>query len=101
MCGINQKIDLGELLSERRMKSQIRGKRILVALLRQCFCVGNIYLSKQKGDNTCERISRVRSDKLEERITPGVSEGGHPAQTADSEHAANPVARIVRNAHHG
>ena len=38
----------------------------------------------------------LQVEELEERITPGVSAGCHPAQAADSEHIAYPLARRVR-----
>jgi hypothetical protein len=46
MCGVNQKTDLAELLSERRMKSQIRGKRIHQPTVRLKYfsCGGAIFV---------------------------------------------------------
>src|SRR6266487_5408682 len=67
-------------------------------MARKWLCIEKIETPKRKGDNTYES---AYPERLEERITPGVSEGGHPAQTADPEHTANLVARMVRKTHHG
>ncbi len=85
MCGSNQKIDLGELLSERRMKSQIRGNDPDSCGACTASASRQSKSQKKKGGYTYEATSPVRSEELEERITPGLSGSGHPAQTAGPE----------------
>ena len=56
---------------------------------------------KQKGAKPNERLIRVRTEKLEERIAPSVFGGGYPPQAAARECSAYPVACIVRKDRRG
>jgi hypothetical protein len=56
-----------------------------------------VQLNREIERGNYEAKTPNRSEGLEERITPVLFADGHPAQTANPGHPANPVARTIGN----